>query len=60
MNWMKITSAVFLGLMILVLLPRAKTIMNDTPEAKPGDWNAAILPLLAVAAFIALLMAFAR
>ena len=60
MDWMKISSAIFLGIMIVLLLPRAKAIMSNTPEAKPGDWNSAILPLLAVAGFIALLMAFAR
>ena len=60
MNWMKISSAIFLGLMILVLLPRAKAILSNTPEARPGDWNGVILPLLAVAGFVVLLMVIAH
>ncbi len=55
--WMKIGSALLLGAMIIYLLPRAKTMMEQSPEAKPGDWRNALLPLAAVVGFVILLMA---
>ncbi|MCP3668161.1 MAG: hypothetical protein GY696_37685 [Gammaproteobacteria bacterium] len=57
MDWMKIGSAVLIGMMILFLLPRAKQMLTQSPEAKPGDWQGVILPILAVAGFVVLLIA---
>jgi hypothetical protein len=54
---MKVVSAIFLGLLLIMLIPRAKTMLETSPEAVPGDWRAALLPLLAVVALVALLMA---
>ena len=45
-----------LGLMIALLLPRAKAMLENTPQAKPGDWTAALVPILGVVGFILLLM----
>jgi hypothetical protein len=56
MDWMKIASAVMLGLMIALLIPRAKAMLENTPQAKPGDWTAALVPILGVVGFILLLM----
>lgn len=56
MDWMKIGSAVLLGLMLVFLLPRAKAMLDGSPKAQPGDWHAAIVPLIAVIAFVVLLM----
>ncbi|MGR8918376.1 MAG: hypothetical protein ACU85V_02065 [Gammaproteobacteria bacterium] len=54
--WMKIGSAVLLGMMIILLLPQAKRMLNESPEAQAGDWQSFLLPLLAVGGFVALLM----
>ncbi|MCB1858716.1 MAG: hypothetical protein KDI63_10605 [Gammaproteobacteria bacterium] len=55
MDWMKIGSAVLLIAMILFLWPRAKMMLKHSPEAKPGDWQGVILPILAVVGFVILL-----
>ena len=54
--WMKIGSAVLLGAMIALLLPRARHMLQHSPKAEAGDCSAFILPIAAVAAFVALLM----
>jgi len=56
MDWMKIGSALLLGMMVLFLWPRAKQMLQDSPKAQPGDWQAVILPILAVVGFIILLI----
>lgn len=56
MDGMKIASAIFLVLILVFLLPRAKGMLTNSPKAEPGDWQAAIIPLAAVVGFIALLM----
>ncbi|MCB1830030.1 MAG: hypothetical protein H6964_00670 [Chromatiaceae bacterium] len=56
MDWMKIGSAVLILAMIIFLFPRAKQMLQDSPEAKPGDWQGAILPILAVVGFVLLLI----
>ena len=33
MDWMKIVSAVALGLMLIALVPRAKNVLSGTPKA---------------------------
>ncbi|PLY11966.1 MAG: hypothetical protein C0631_17775 [Sedimenticola sp.] len=60
MDWMKIGWALLLVLMILALLPRAKAMMTDSPKAQPGDWNAVLLPILGVVAFVMLLITLVR
>ncbi len=54
--WMKIGSAVLLGAMILLMLPRVRQATRESPAAGPGDWRAFVLPVLAVAGFVLLLM----
>ena len=56
MDWMKIGSAILLVIMIAVLFPRAKQIMQDTRKAEPGEWTSALLPILAVIGFVVLLI----
>lgn len=55
MDWIKISSAVFLLLMLFFLLPRAKQMFTESPKAESGDWQAALMPLIGVIAFVALL-----
>ena len=54
--WLKIGSAVLLGIFIIMLIPQAKHMLTNSPEAEPGDWPAFIMPLLAIGGFVALLM----
>ena len=54
--WMKIGSAVLLGMMLVFLLPQAKNMLQNSPDAEPGDWQAFLLPLIAIGGFVALLM----
>jgi hypothetical protein len=59
MDWMKIVSAVALGLMLIALIPRAKNVLGGTPKGSAADWQAAVLPVLAVIVFVAILMSVA-
>ena len=56
MDWMKIGSAVLLIAMIIYIWPSAKHMMNNSPKAESGDWQAVVLPLLGVIGFVALLI----
>ena len=40
----------------MLLLPRAKQMLTDSPQAQPGDWQGFLLPLVAVCLFVLLLM----
>lgn len=55
-TWMKIASAIALGLMLVFLFPRAKQMMTESPAAQRGDWKAALLPIVAVVLFVIFLM----
>ena len=56
MDWIKISSVVFLVLLLVFLLPRAKYMLKNSPKAEAGDWQAALLPLAGVVGFIVLLV----
>ena len=56
MDWMKIASAILLGMMIVFLWPRAKQMLKETRKAEAGEWQSAILPILAVMGFVVLLV----
>ncbi len=56
MDWLQISSAIFLLLMLVFLFPRAKHVFFNSPKAEPGDWSAALFPLLGVVGFIVLLI----
>jgi hypothetical protein len=56
MDWLKIGSAVLIVAMIIFIWPSAKHMMNNSPAAEKGDWQGAILPILAVVGFVLLLM----
>lgn len=60
MDWMKILS-VAAGVMMLVFMwPAYKHWSKNSPKAEKGDWNAALLGLAAVAAFVGLLILLVR
>ena len=59
-TWMKISYALALGLMLLILLPRARAMLKHSPKARPGDWRSVLLPLLFVILFILFLIQMVR
>jgi hypothetical protein len=54
-TWEKILLGVFALLVILWFFPGVKTLMKKSSDA-PRDWPAVLLPLLAVVAFVVLLI----
>jgi len=56
MDWMKILSAVALGLMIMFLLPRAKQMMQMSAEVENKDWMGFLIPIVGVILFIVFLV----
>jgi uncharacterized membrane protein YphA (DoxX/SURF4 family) len=57
---LQIASAVLVVIMLVYLWPAAKHWMTNGPRAQPGDWQAALVPLLLVAGFVLLLVWLAR
>ena len=56
MDWMQIGAAVLLGAMLVFLAPRLPGILRATPKASGRQWLTAVIPLVAVGAFVFLLM----
>lgn len=54
--WMKIGSALLLGTMLVILWPRAKIMLKESPKGSAEDWKGALIPLLLVALFVILLV----
>jgi len=57
---MKILQAAALIMMLVVIYPAFKWWTKNGPKAGEGDWQAAMLPLLGVVAFIILLIMLVR
>lgn len=55
--WMKIGSAVLMGMMLVFLFPRAKQMLQDGPKGTSQEWISALIPLVLVVGFVVLLMA---
>ena len=58
--WMKIAVAALLGVMVWRLWPVANHWFKHGPRGDSKDWQAAIVPLLMVVAFIFLLILILR
>ena len=56
MDWMKIGSALLLIAMMIYIWPSAKQMLTNSPKAEKGDWQAAVVPILAVVGFVILLI----
>ncbi|MBE0510087.1 MAG: hypothetical protein K0A95_06335 [Chromatiales bacterium] len=54
--WLKIGSAILLVMMLMFLLPRAKEMLKNSPKGTSQEWMSALIPLLAVAGFVLLLV----
>jgi hypothetical protein len=60
MDWMSIGYALLAGAMIVLLLPRAKHMLTNSPKAPPGAWQNVALIILGVMGFVALLVMMVR
>ena len=56
MDWMKIGSALLLVLMLVVLFPRAKQMLTESPKGSSADWRAFLIPMALVVGFVVLLI----
>ena len=54
--WMKIGTAALLVMMLIVLVPRAKQMLKESPKGSTSDWTSALIPIGAVILFVLLLM----
>lgn len=54
--WMQIGWALLLGAMLVMIWPRARIMMKEGKKGTAEDWKTAIIPLLLVAGFVALLI----
>jgi zinc transporter ZupT len=54
--WMKIGSAALLVVMLIVLIPRAKQMLKESPKGSTSDWTSALIPIGLVVLFVLLLM----
>lgn len=55
-DWTKWLWALLIGAMIVLLLPRAKAMVRESPKARAGDWQGVVIPILLVIGFVLLLM----
>ncbi len=60
MDWLKIGSAVFLGMMIIFIWPRMKHMVKNSPKGSTSDWMGVLLPIGGVILFVILLIASVR
>jgi hypothetical protein len=54
--WMKIGSAVLLVAMLVVLIPRARQMLKESPKGTPAQWVSFLVPIALVVLFVLLLM----
>jgi hypothetical protein len=53
---MKIGSAVLLVVMLVILIPRARQMMKESPKGTPAQWMSFLFPIGLVVLFVLLLM----
>ena len=54
--WMKIGSAALLIIMLVILFPRARQMMKESPKGTPAQWMSFLVPIGIVVVFVLLLM----
>lgn len=54
--WMKIASALLLGMMLIMFWPQAMRMIKESPKGTVDDWKSVLIPLLLVAGFVILLI----
>ncbi|KPK41070.1 MAG: hypothetical protein AMJ69_00190 [Gammaproteobacteria bacterium SG8_47] len=58
--WMKIAWAAALGVMLIVLIPRAKHMLKNSRKAEAGEWQTVLLPIGLVVLFVIFLVMMVR
>ena len=56
MDWTQIGSALLLGAMIIFIFPRMRHAVKNSPKGSMQDWMGFIIPVVAVIAFVILLI----
>ncbi|MFV1997883.1 MAG: hypothetical protein ACC641_07705 [Acidiferrobacterales bacterium] len=54
--WLKIGSAALLGAMLVVLWPRAKHMLKNSPKGSSEDWRTFTILIAAIGLFVWLLV----
>lgn len=53
---MKIGSAVLLVAILVMIIPRARIMLKESPKGSPAQWVSFLIPVAIVVAFVLLLM----
>ena len=53
---MKIFSALALVMFIVILFPRARDMLKNSPKGSSADWMSYVIPIIAIVLFIMLLI----
>lgn len=56
MDWMKIVAALALIMFIIILFPRARHMMENSPKGSSSDWLSFVIPIVAITVLIMLLI----
>jgi len=56
MDWLKIGAALLLGMMAIMIYPRMKHMIKNTPKAESGDWRTFVFLICGVILFVLLLV----
>lgn len=56
MDWLQIGSAALMIGMLVLIYPRMKHAIKNSPKGTSEDWKGFLIPLVAVIAFVAFLM----
>lgn len=60
MDWLQIGSAALLVGMLVMIFPRVRHAMKNSPKGTTQDWMGFVIPLVAVIGFVALLIISVR
>ena len=60
MDWLQIGSAALLLGMLVMIFPRVRHAMKNSPKGSSQDWMGFIIPLAAVVGFVVLLIMSVR
>ena len=55
-SWFNIGWALLLGAMLVMIWPRARTMMKEGRKGSAAEWKTALIPLLLVIGFVILLI----
>lgn len=60
MDWLQIGSAALLVGMLVMIFPRVRHAMKNSPKGTTQDWMGYVVPLVAVIGFVVLLIMSVR